>query len=54
MYEGGAQPHATAEVDVGHTINIEGFVVRAYVDGRYLDKPYYLAPEDKVSREPSR
>ncbi len=34
-----------------HTMNIEGFVARAEVDGRYLDKPYYLAPEDKVSRE---
>ncbi len=34
-----------------HTMNIEGFVERGSVDGRYLDKPYYLVPEDKVSRE---
>jgi len=34
-----------------HTINIENFVARAEVDERYLEKPYYLAPEDKVSRE---
>ncbi|HEX4764842.1 MAG TPA: Ku protein [Lichenihabitans sp.] len=34
-----------------HTINIESFVGRSEVDERYLDKPYYLAPEDKVSRE---
>lgn len=34
-----------------HTLNIESFVVRSEVDERYLDKPYYLAPEDKVSRE---
>lgn len=34
-----------------HTLNIESFVDRAEVDRRYLDKPYYLAPEDKVSRE---
>ena len=34
-----------------HTLNIESFVSRAEVDGRYLEKPYYLAPEDKVSRE---
>lgn len=34
-----------------HTLNIERFVVRTEVDERYLDKPYYLAPEDKVSRE---
>lgn len=34
-----------------HTINIENFVARAEVDERYLEKPYYLAAEDKVSRE---
>lgn len=34
-----------------HTINIESFVDRAEVDERYFEKPYYLAPEDKVSRE---
>lgn len=34
-----------------HTINIEAFCKRAEVDERYLDKPYYLAAEDKVSRE---
>lgn len=34
-----------------HTINIEAFCRREEVDKRYLDKPYYLAAEDKVSRE---
>ncbi|MCJ2139443.1 Ku protein [Methylobacterium sp. E-066] len=34
-----------------HTINIEAFCTREEVDERYLDKPYYLAAEDKVSRE---
>jgi len=34
-----------------HTINIESFVHRSEVDERYFEKPYYLAPEDKVSRE---
>ena len=34
-----------------HTINIEAFCKREGVDERYLDKPYYLAAEDKVSRE---
>jgi DNA end-binding protein Ku len=34
-----------------HTINIEAFCRREEVDERYLDKPYYLAAEDKVSRE---
>ncbi|MGU3665788.1 Ku protein [Methylobacterium sp. A49B] len=34
-----------------HTINIEAFCKRDEVDERYLDRPYYLAAEDKVSRE---
>ena len=34
-----------------HTINIESFVDRAEVDERYLDRSYYVAPEDRVSRE---
>lgn len=34
-----------------HTINIERFVARDEVDQRYFEKPYYLVPEDKVSRE---
>ena len=34
-----------------HTINIEAFCKRDEVDERYLDKPYYLAAEDKISRE---
>lgn len=34
-----------------HTINIESFCKREEVDERYLDRPYYLAAEDKVSRE---
>ena len=34
-----------------HTINIEAFCHRDEVDERYLEKPYYLAAEDKVSRE---
>lgn len=34
-----------------HTIDIERFVAREEVDERYLEKPYYLAPDDKISRE---
>ncbi|GJE54842.1 MULTISPECIES: non-homologous end joining protein Ku [Methylobacterium] len=34
-----------------HTINIEAFCQRDEVDERYLDRPYYLAAEDKISRE---
>ena len=34
-----------------HTIEIESFVPRAEIDKRYLDRPYYLVPADKVSEE---
>lgn len=34
-----------------HTIDIESFVPRAEVDERYLDSPYYIAPDDKVAQE---
>ncbi|WP_372425264.1 non-homologous end joining protein Ku [Salinarimonas chemoclinalis] len=34
-----------------HTIDIETFVPREEVDERYLDSPYYLAPDDKVAQE---
>jgi DNA end-binding protein Ku len=34
-----------------HTIDIETFVPREEVDERFLDTPYYMAPEDKVAQE---
>jgi DNA end-binding protein Ku len=34
-----------------HTIDIESFVPRAQVDERYLETPYYIAPDDKVAQE---
>jgi DNA end-binding protein Ku len=34
-----------------HTIDIDSFVARSEVDERYLDKPYYLAPEDRIAQE---
>lgn len=34
-----------------HTIDIERFVPRKEVDERYLDSPYYLAPDDRVAQE---
>jgi DNA end-binding protein Ku len=34
-----------------HTIEVESFVPRAEVDERYLDTPYYIAPDDKVAQE---
>lgn len=39
------------KIESTHTINIEHFVPREQVDERYLDVPYYLAPEDKVAQE---
>lgn len=41
----------TIALESTHTINIEAFCKRDEVDERYLEKPYYLAAEDKVSRE---
>jgi hypothetical protein len=32
-------------------IDIEGFVPRAEIDKRYLDKPYYIAPNGKTGAE---
>ena len=34
-----------------HTIEIESFVPRTEIDERYVDQPYYLIPNDKVSEE---
>jgi DNA end-binding protein Ku len=34
-----------------HTINIESFAPRSSIDERYLDSPYYIAPDDRVAQE---
>ena len=34
-----------------HTINIESFAPRSSIDERYLDSPYYIAPDDRVGQE---
>jgi DNA end-binding protein Ku len=34
-----------------HTIEIEKFVDRSEIDERYLDSPYYLAPDNKVGQD---
>src|SRR6266566_1122963 len=34
-----------------HTIDIEKFVPQSEIDERYLDHPYYIAPEDKVGQD---
>src|SRR6478736_2250222 len=35
-----------------HTGDIEKFVPRNQIDPRYMDAPYYIAPEDRVAQEP--
>ena len=39
------------QVESTHTIDIDGFVPRADIDKRYLDKPYYIAPDGKTGAE---
>jgi len=39
------------EVESTHTIDIDGFVPRAEIDQRYLDRPYYIAPAGKSATE---
>jgi DNA end-binding protein Ku len=34
-----------------HTIDIESFAPRSSIDERYLDTPYYIAPDDRVGQE---
>jgi DNA end-binding protein Ku len=38
-------------IESTHTIDIESFVPRDQVDPRYLEAPYYIAPDDKVAVE---
>lgn len=38
-------------IESTHTIDIDRFVKRSSVDERYLDRPYYLAPDDKVAQQ---
>src|SRR4051795_244369 len=40
------------EIESTHTVDIEGFVPRGEIDKRYLDKPYYIAPDGKSATEP--
>jgi DNA end-binding protein Ku len=42
---------AAIQVESTHTIDIDGFVPRASIDKRYLDKPYYIAPNGKTGAE---
>jgi DNA end-binding protein Ku len=39
------------EIESTHTVDIESFVPREQIDKRYLDKPYYIAPNGKAGAE---
>jgi DNA end-binding protein Ku len=39
------------EFESTHTVDIDGFVPRVEIDKRYLDKPYYIAPNGKTGAE---
>jgi DNA end-binding protein Ku len=41
----------TIRIESTHTIDIESFVPREQVDERFLETPYYIAPDDKVAQE---
>jgi DNA end-binding protein Ku len=38
-------------IDSSHTIEIDSFVPREQIDERYLDSPYYIAPNDPAGQE---
>lgn len=38
-------------IESSNAIDIEKFVPRAEIDPRYLEAPYYIAPNDKVAQE---
>ncbi len=42
---------AAIEIESTHTIDIEKFVARSEVDPVYLDKRYFITPDDKVGQE---
>jgi DNA end-binding protein Ku len=39
------------KIESTHTIDIESFVPVEQIDKRYLEAPYYIAPDDKVAQE---
>jgi DNA end-binding protein Ku len=38
-------------IESSHTIEIDSFVPREQIDERYLDSPYYIAPNDPAGQE---
>ncbi len=39
------------QIESAHTVDIQGFVPKDEIDTRYLDRPYYVVPGDKVGAE---
>ena len=39
------------KIESSHTVDIEKFVPRSQIDPRYMDAPYYIAPDDRVAQE---
>jgi DNA end-binding protein Ku len=39
------------QIESNHTIDIDSFVPRDEIDRRYLDRPYYIAPDGKTAVE---
>jgi DNA end-binding protein Ku len=39
------------KIESNHTIEIDSFVPREDIDERYLDSPYYIAPNEPVGQE---
>jgi len=42
------------QIESTRTIEIDQFVPRSGIDDRYIDSPYYIAPDGKLGRMPSR
>ena len=42
------------EIESTRTIEIDQFVPRSEIDDRYIDSPYYLAPDGKVGQDASQ
>jgi Ku protein len=40
-----------AQIESNHTIDIDNFVPRDEIDRRYLNNPYYIAPDGKVGAD---
>jgi DNA end-binding protein Ku len=41
----------SVEIESNHTIEIDSFVPRGEIDERFLESPYYIAPNNPVSQE---